>query len=253
MLRVYYPYWEGGARWEELRYSLRSLERHLKADYEVVIVGDKPAWLTNVTHIPYERNNSEVGSALKNTLRMMLLLLDWLEATGEDDAWFLRMYDDVYFLKDRSEEDLRVTRLVRDAGEALQIASGGMVWRRQVTETIVALRERGYEGYLTESHCPELFAADKMRFVYSAFGLPERELLTSTLYYNLFPHERMMMDKKVERALFYGSETAYSFGPGMVERKCADKVFLNHNDQGLDGEVKGFLERRFGERSRFEK
>lgn len=43
-----------GSRWEdnELRYSLRSIEKHLKDFGKVWIVGEKPAWVTNVNHIP---------------------------------------------------------------------------------------------------------------------------------------------------------------------------------------------------------
>jgi hypothetical protein len=43
-----------GSRWgdNELRYSLRSVEKHLKGYNNVYLVGDKPDWVRNVTHIP---------------------------------------------------------------------------------------------------------------------------------------------------------------------------------------------------------
>jgi hypothetical protein len=43
MVDVYYPYFEREALWEELRYSLRSIKKHLRFDYRVVIVGDLPS------------------------------------------------------------------------------------------------------------------------------------------------------------------------------------------------------------------
>lgn len=38
----------------ELRFCLRSIEKHLKGYNNVFIIGDKPDWITNITHIPAE-------------------------------------------------------------------------------------------------------------------------------------------------------------------------------------------------------
>lgn len=40
----------------ELRYCLRSVEKHLKNVGNIFIVGEKPEWLTNVVHIPARDN-----------------------------------------------------------------------------------------------------------------------------------------------------------------------------------------------------
>src|SRR5688500_13559340 len=45
-----------GSHWgnTELRYCLRSVEKHLTGYGDVIIIGEKPAWLRNVIHIPFD-------------------------------------------------------------------------------------------------------------------------------------------------------------------------------------------------------
>jgi hypothetical protein len=78
-------------------------------------------------------------------------------------------------------------------------------------------------------------------------------LLTSTLYYNIFPFERMLCDRKTERALFYGKDGEYGMKSGETEKLLEGKYFLNHNDVGLSEELKGTIARLFPEKSRYER
>ena len=57
MIDVFYPYFETESTWHELRYSLRSIEKHFKFDFRVVIVGDLPCWIdpSSVLYIPHAR------------------------------------------------------------------------------------------------------------------------------------------------------------------------------------------------------
>lgn len=54
MIDVVYPL-GNGSRWKnnELRYSLRSIEKYLSGFRNVYIIGEKPSFLQNVIHIPY--------------------------------------------------------------------------------------------------------------------------------------------------------------------------------------------------------
>lgn len=249
MIPVYYPYWESGSEWDELRYSLRSLEKHLKAEYQVYIVGDLPAWAQNVIHIPYKH---EYGGDNWPVVNAMQMLKVFIETLNPGDEFFLRMYDDIYFLKDRTINDLMVTRVIKTREEARNLLSGSYKWRELVLNTIKALTARGYDGYMTESHCPELFSAQKMEFIFTVFELPEQQLLTSTLYYNLFPFEKFITDRKIERALFYGDENDYAYSSHDIALKCKDKCYLNHNDTGLNYELKNYIKGRFRGKSKHE-
>lgn len=79
--------------YEELRYSLRSIEKFIDYD-EVIIVGDYiPEWLINVTQI----HVSDIPN--KKQLSIKKKILAALEYTKE----FLFMNDDMYFLKPVTE------------------------------------------------------------------------------------------------------------------------------------------------------
>lgn len=274
------------SKWDELKYSLRSLEKNFKQDFEVWIVGDLPEWVKEswkclefevpkvekissvqskcsvagcgLIHIPYQRNESK--SSLWNTTRMMQVFIEKSSEClkfgvpkVENEDLFVRMYDDVYLLESITSQDLMVNRIVRTEEEVLKITSGSSIWRKQVFSTYAELKEREYPGYMTESHCPELFSAKKMKLILQTFGLPGNDLLTSTLYHNIFPYENLIIDKKLERALFYNEENDYSYTSVNVDLKCRGKRFLNHNDAGLNDELKRFIEEKFPEKSRWEK
>ena len=248
MIPIYYPYWEGGRAWDELRYSFRSLEKFFQEDFTIYLVGDRPSWVKNVVHVPYIRD-SRFGS-LGNTSRMMELFMNWISAEGSDV--FVRMHDDLYLIGDRTLEDLSITRIIRPAQEVKTMASGSELWRKQVFSTVYELQDLGNPGYMTESHCPEVFSCKKMQLIFKMFELPKALLLPSTLYFNVFPFERELIDKKAERALFYGIENEFGYASFNIPQKCAGKYFLNHNDTGLNDELKAFIKAQFPDKSRFE-
>ena len=133
---------------------------------------------------------------------------------------------------------MQITRYLFTNEELIsgEFVSGGIVWCDQVFRSTDAVISLGYPGYMTETHCPEVFEKDKMQEIFKIFDPLECRLLTSTLYFNVFPYELMMKDRKVERALFYGYENDFSFGSGetQLNRICTGKYYLNHNDDGLD-------------------
>jgi len=253
MIGIFYPYLEKASLWQELRYSLRSLEGHLKENFEVWIVGDLPDWIQNVKHLPHKKiENIHAPSTFDAVKKLQAYL-------NQDDSpeTFIRMYDDVYFLGDRNIEDLQVTRYLFNYGQIQngELRSGSQIWRNQVLRSVQAARQSGHYGLMTETHCPEVFEKQKMAEVMELFDPDVNRLLTSTLYFNLYPYPDYLQDLKTERALFYGYENAYSFHSSNLESTAwlEGKYFLNHNDVGLDGNLKAFISGMFPHKSRFEK
>lgn len=74
---------------EELRFSLRSIERHLP-EVEVVVIGDQPEWLTGVTHITFDQSQ---GSKYENSTAIMRMAVERFER-------FVWTNDDIFFLDD---------------------------------------------------------------------------------------------------------------------------------------------------------
>ena len=87
-----------GSKWgnNELRYSLRSLERHFKHG-KVFIVGERPDWLQNIIHIKVEDSFANVhGGKYKNVMRKTIAACQD-ERVSES---FVLMNDDFFFLQD---------------------------------------------------------------------------------------------------------------------------------------------------------
>lgn len=93
-----YPLGTGSA-WSdnELRYSLRSVERHLPHLGRVVIVGEHPPWLRNVTHlaVPDDRHSSKLANSAWKVRRAI--------EEGLVGNRFVLMNDDFLLLEDVTE------------------------------------------------------------------------------------------------------------------------------------------------------
>lgn len=76
--------------YDELMFSLRSVEKYIKKPYQVVIIGDLlPDWITNVVHI----NLPDVKNKKQLSIRRKILAA----LTYADEV--LMMNDDIYFLQ----------------------------------------------------------------------------------------------------------------------------------------------------------
>lgn len=77
----------------ELRYALRSIEKHLKIYSGVFIVGEKPEWIQNVTHIPAKDLPAKKQLSIRNKI-----LLACADPRVTDE--FIFTNDDIFLLKD---------------------------------------------------------------------------------------------------------------------------------------------------------
>ena len=250
MIDIYYPFFEREAAWEELRYSLRSLVTYLEFDFRVVIVGDMPAWMNpeSVLYIPHERIEHIKENQLYDAITKQLLFCNHPDTSLR----FIRMYDDIYLLDDLLLEDLFEPVAMYPYHKVPQ-RSG--TWWDQLYRTIGMLKIKGYPAFNSETHLPELFNKEKMLFVINAYSALDNRLLTSSLYYNtFFPTIEPRWFSKDLAIQFYNDvdDVFYTNSQGDLVEKCKGKKFLNHNDQGLNENLKRFLISRFPQKSEFE-
>ncbi len=142
------------SRWgdNELRYSLRSLEKYCKNLGRVFVVGHKPGWLTGVLHIPhddwkkghpeYKKRKGDVGHKDGNIIRKVLRACE-TDLTER----FLFASDDQVFLTPVNA----CTLPARHTGKLRPTKQRG-VWRRRVDHTREYLESKGIEGYAFDSH-----------------------------------------------------------------------------------------------------
>lgn len=93
MIDIVYPLGIG-SRWNnnELRYSLRSVEKNLTAVRKVFLIGQNPEWIKNVVHIPYPDDKNVPD---ENIRYKILAACDDKRISND----FLFMNDDHYILK----------------------------------------------------------------------------------------------------------------------------------------------------------
>jgi len=251
MIDIYYPFFQREASWEELRYSLRSIEKNLLFPFRVVIVGDLPEWinLETVLHIPHERIEGITENTLYDAITKLLIFCHHPDTSHH----FIRMYDDIYVLK---PVDLATIGQYKAMYPFSKIPLREGTWWHQLYHTVEVLSNKGYEGYNTETHLPEMFNKENMKWVINSYSALQKRLLTSTLYFNtFFPFSKPLLFSKDFAIQFYNNEDGpfYTTSEGDLQSKCQGKTYLNHNDGGLNDNLKSFISSTFPTPSRFER
>ncbi|MGN6436860.1 MAG: hypothetical protein ACTHMM_10020 [Agriterribacter sp.] len=139
-----------GSGWNnnEIRYSLRSVEKHLKGYGEVFIVGIKPDWMQNVIHIAV---NDQEGTQYKESNIHRKIIAACNSVLVSDD--FVLINDDHFFLQDMDADSmpyyydgLITSRLKRDKNS----------YHISLVNTLTALRREKHDSKYFDIHCPIL-------------------------------------------------------------------------------------------------
>ena len=253
MIDIVYQY-IASASWQELRHSLRSIDKHFKGEYRIWIVGDLPPWTVNVNHIPHVRNNTINLTNCYDACSKLELVINHPEISED----FIYMYDDIYLLKDTSREELEyplyaVSDMAKSVDRNLSTKHMRMRW-----ETCDTLLRHGYGACNFENHLPKVFSKTLMREIFDQYDPKANRLVFSTLYYNTFlgEIEPVLLHKDdTVKAEFFGTNNDYGFGSMyrvQLSQLLETKQFLNHNDNGLNTSTKNVIKARFPEKCQYE-
>ncbi len=242
MINVVYPYIP--SKWgEELKYSLRSLDKNLKTPYRVIIYGSEcPEWLdTNEVEFILSKCDKapqfDIGCTQYNQGLIYKSIID----RGDIDE-FVFFNDDIYLIKET--DDLSVVYVgANNTYKRTEFASGN-TWKMALHNTRASMRDQGYTSFNYETHLPypiktaELAKLDKV--------LSGEYLLATTYYNKLITHE----------CCSYKEVTVMSYSENNVSHKLKEfddssKMWFNHNDSGLRV-AETILPRLFPTRSKFE-
>lgn len=175
-LQFVWPYFHAGANGDEIRFSVRSVEKFYGGRAKCTIVGDKPPWF-NGHYIPQKRVPTRTES---RSYRDMLTKV-WTMATHpEIDEDFVWMMDDIYFLKPFTLEELQVPRAEKWR------PSDYNKWQRLKTASMNALTETGYPNHDYATHMPHYAEKSKLIQLFDEFKLHDQTLLWEVLYGNRF-------------------------------------------------------------------
>lgn len=248
-MRTIYPLIKSG--WgdcEELRYSLRSLEKFADWDLDVVIIGYLPDWLKKVTHVEFQdggRGGVSANVAYK---------IDLLRRRFQDDE-FVWMNDDHYLLKKTNIKELKRGRYLANLkGVPTPVTPKkwrkGVYrptkWQMRVFNTRDRCKELGLPEYNPALHIPAVYYRDVMKEAFNSFDLYSGAMLFSVAHFNL-----SVGMKAVQPML--GEDRLGLYNKASLPTNWDKYRFLNHDNVGLTDALKGKLEELFSEKSRFER
>lgn len=176
MIDIVYPIRKGGSRWadNELRYSLRSIEKHLINFRNVYIIGHKPDFLQNVIHI--EANDTEIVPD-KNILNKILKACKQPEISQQ----FLFFNDDHFLLSDFRADEFpyfycsTLRQYVRKRADNYGVRS---------RNTMNYLESKGLPGKHFDIHFPILYDKSKFKEIFSDLPPKQHGYIIKSLYAN---------------------------------------------------------------------
>jgi hypothetical protein len=224
-----------GSRWHnnEIRYSIRSLEKFAPHHGRIFVVGELPEWLTGVTHI-------KAADSERN--KIMNARNKYLAAASDPrvSAEFVLMNDD-FFLTKEVEKWVTYSRGKLDALIKRHPTQDGYYYR-SLTDTKKKLDAMGITDPTDyEVHCPMIFNKEKLLGVIGMVG-SDKAYSIRTCYGNLADVEAK---KTVDFKAAQIAEFAYQ-----VKR---DAPYLSINDALVASEeFRNWAERKYPKVSRYE-
>lgn len=228
-----------GSYWQdnELRYSLRSLERFITGIGTIYVVGQKPKWLTGVTHLQYPDRHA---CKERNIMEKMAYCCGHPDLSQQ----FLHVHDDHTALA-----PMAATDIPNWAGSTLERLAKGVKktnhWRDAVINTSEALRARGFKTYNFDLHYPMLF--DKTKFL-DAMDLydwkgTKRGFVVKSLYANTL---------KIPPAVTSDLKILTDNTMGQLVKRLKGRPWFSYGNGGLNGNLKKLLPELYPTPSRFE-
>lgn len=161
----------------QLRYSLRSVVKHLKNYGNVYVVGANPR-LNGVIHIPYVDYVNSFRNAAHNIAEKVLAAA----AHPGISQRFIYMADDYFLLQDIDAEAYPYYT----SGSLKALAETQNSWYAGlIRDTAKALSAHKKTTYNFNLHAPFVYDKDELPKVYNAFDWRKRGLLIKSLYGNM--------------------------------------------------------------------
>jgi hypothetical protein len=221
-----------GSKWKdnELKFALRSIEKHLKGYDKVFIVGNCPKWLQNVIHIPCP----DIPGRKEFSIFSKIMKAVEDERCSED---FVFSNDDIFFLKDIHVNEFKYW-YEGTLGEKYVKTHGH--YKGAISNTMPYCYYGCDDGYF-DIHAP---------IIYNKYGIKElskydwsKEYVIKSLYSSRFATEvDFMPDLKINMAMSYE----------LIKAKIKDRLFLSIGTYGVCPAMTKVLTELFPNKSKYE-
>ncbi len=243
---------------QEIRYSLRSIRKHIPYIRKVWIFGDRPAFLTDDTSIAEHVPQSAIArigdfpTPVTSFFQMMFLS----SLIPELDAEYLLFCDDFILIDDLPIQSARKSRYLADLSESKRRGRG--LWLDCLWRTYELLKRLKYPGYNFETHTPTYLRRQWVLDAYCEF----KDFTTRDRFFGMLGPTAVLnhavkhngielthLATEGTRAGFWRKEPTYE----RVIEECQGRVFFNFDDDAFGEAIQRFLSERFPEESVYER
>lgn len=246
---IIYPNVEKFVQWEELKYSLRSIEKNLiDVEFRIWIVGDKPEWINNEARfidVPCTGKSTRLDQAVKR------IAVDKHKEVSEEYFW---MNDDIYFINPVTYADLCLPKILWDLKKHINRYNPQTTWGADMRSTFERLVKENLPTLNYAIHAPYRYEKAKSKELFRLFDLEKNPYVFENLYFNLYyPHLLPYYVNLDETNNLLCIINRKHPNWDTVANQIKIKKFFNHSEEGLSNGVKDMLQSMFPEKSRFEK
>jgi len=251
-LHVVIPYINGPHDGIELRYALRSIEKNLKSDVVVILVGEKPEWAKNIRHIQSPRVDGMDYMSYMDVCNKIKTVCE-LKDIGHA---FIYMYDDTFFMNPTDPKEIRTFRAMENMADVKKwfaTTTASKKWCSLLEKTLKELISKKLPIYNYETHCPRFFEVPKLRNLIARYHPEVDPWMITTLYYNTFYPQ-----VKPQLIAPYGADWRLgvykTFTKAELLKKIKGRKILNLGKDIInDPEVRSFMDHLFPDKSKYEK
>ena len=230
-----------GSPWNnnEIRFSLRSIEKNVKGFRNIYVIGHHETWFRNIIHIPAEdplENNADGNIILK--------VLKACEQKDLSDN-FLFINDDHIIIKPVEASDIPPYQKGNMAEFNDQYWNLNF-WRGRLKRTYEILSSKGYPTMHFDCHTPIIFNKNAFQKVINQFRFSDDIGYTmKSLYGNVMYPDAPGLNG--EKKTIFDHLTVKQ-----IRDRLNNAMILSFNDSGLNGGLKEYLIETFPDRSKYE-
>jgi hypothetical protein len=177
---IVWPWLASVAEWDELRFSLRSVERFFAdKDCPLYILGDTPPpWLVPGGRVEFLRMNGYSRHPAEGMFEARVTGYQ----IAENVLW---MNDDIFLLRDQDWPDFEVAlHEGNQTGNIVDMLGGGLTYKRWMGEAFADLVNHGLSRVRKfATHTPVLYQIDKVREILGRFHIHHKGSFAN-LYHN---------------------------------------------------------------------
>lgn len=241
MIDIVYPL-GAGSKWDnnELRYSLRSVEKYIHGINNVYIIGQLPPFLQNVKHIHFDD-----AFRWKETRIALKVLKACAHPDISED--FLFMNDDHFLLRHYQAENFPFY-YKENLSDSARTRRHFDSYRKSLTNTYAALDNKGFQTYNFDVHCPIVYNKIMFREMFKTYPWEDTNYgyVVKSMYCNTHlmsgPH---IQDLKICNPLFNLDD---------LRDQIKDRSFFSIGDRVLlNDKMSQLLEELYPEKSKYEK